>query len=143
MSAFLGRLPSPDETSTGCLPSVDVCRPSLAGRSSGAKTAQDAIIPVLLLWRADSLHSVALVALAIEPAEPRASALPQRCRYRLDQFSTFNPGTAARSVSMDTTVQLLRANAMAAIMMSICCMGRPMRRSSANMRPNCAAASFE
>ena len=31
---------------------------------------------------------------------------------------------------------------MAATMISICCMGLPMRRSSANTRPNCSAASF-
>src|SRR5208337_1929732 len=78
---------------------------------------------------------------------PRDAQLPQH-RSVIEwiqlsaQFSTSNPGIAARSESLDTTVQLPRANAMAATMMSICCIGLRMRRSSANTRPNCSAASF-
>ena len=46
---------------------------------------------------------------------------------QMAQFSTVKPGTAARSVSAVTTEQLPNENVMAAIMMSTCCMGRPMR----------------
>ena len=45
-----------------------------------------------------------------------------------------NPGTAARSESTLTTVQLPSENATAAIMISICCMSRPIRRACAAMR---------
>jgi hypothetical protein len=58
------------------------------------------------------------------------------------QFSTVSPGTAVRSVSVLTTVQLPRLSAMAAIWMSICCIGLPNLRSAANRRPNSAAASL-
>ena len=56
------------------------------------------------------------------------------------QFPTVNPGTPVRSESAVTTEQLPNEHAMAAIMMSICCMGRPMRLSSAARRPYSNAA---
>ena len=42
------------------------------------------------------------------------------------QFSTLNPGTADKSPSLLTTVQLPRHNAMAAIWRSTCWMRRPL-----------------
>jgi hypothetical protein len=51
------------------------------------------------------------------------------------QFSTVRPGIAARSESSLTTVQLPRERATAATMMSICCIGRPIRLSSAASFP--------
>jgi len=50
------------------------------------------------------------------------------------QFSTDKPGTADKSESLLTTVHWPRVKAIAATMMSIDCMGRPMRRSSAAIR---------
>src|SRR6266511_1578375 len=57
------------------------------------------------------------------------------------QFSTLNPGTADRSLSVVTTVQFPRVKAIAAIWMSICCMGWPIFLNSAMIRPNSWAAA--
>ncbi len=61
-------------------------------------------------------------------------------RIHDSQLSTLSPGTAARSESDETTVQSPRDFAIAAIMISITCMGRPARRRPARNRPNSAAA---
>jgi len=50
------------------------------------------------------------------------------------------PGTAARSESAETAVQLPRESAIAASITSTGCMSRPIRRSSANSRPYSRAA---
>jgi len=57
------------------------------------------------------------------------------------QFSTCSPGTALKSLSAETTVQLPNAFAIAAIIMSMTPMGRPRRVSSAQMRPYSKAAA--
>ena len=72
---------------------------------------------------------------------PGTGPAPETPDLYLAQFSTPSPGTADRSLSAVTTVQFPSARAMAAIIMSICCIGRPIRRSSAAMRPYSAAAS--
>ena len=51
------------------------------------------------------------------------------------QFSTRRPGTASKSVSRVITVQSGSVNAIAASMTSTTCIGRPRRRSSAEIRP--------
>ena len=67
--------------------------------------------------------------------------LSPQCGAQEAQFSTASPGTAERSVSIVTTVQLPKVSAMAAIIMSFWPMGRPVRRSSAAMRPYSKAAA--
>ena len=56
------------------------------------------------------------------------------------QSSTESPGTAFRSLSPETTVHMPRADAIAAIWTSTCCMGRPIRFSSLKIRPKGSAA---
>ena len=63
------------------------------------------------------------------------------CGYVVDQFSTVNPGTTVRSLSVLTTVVLPRLKAMAAMSRSIFPIGRPVRFSSAAIRPYSSAAA--
>jgi hypothetical protein len=51
------------------------------------------------------------------------------------QFSTFRPGMTGRSVSIVTTVVLPRDQAIAAIMMSFCPIGRKPSHSNASSTP--------
>src|SRR5262245_37325137 len=52
-------------------------------------------------------------------------------KAQTDQSSTVKPGTADRSLSLVTTVQLPRLRAIAAMSWSMVCIGRPRRLSSA------------
>ena len=58
-----------------------------------------------------------------------------------DQFSILSPGTAERSLSVVTTVQLPKLRAIAAMRMSMVCIGCLLRRSVAYNLPYSFAAS--
>ena len=64
------------------------------------------------------------------PDTPAAAAI------QMAEFSTGKPGTSARSESAVTTEQLPSEKAIAAIMMSTCCMGWPMRLSPQEESPH-------
>jgi hypothetical protein len=64
------------------------------------------------------------------PPRPLFSHTGVPVAHGVAQFSTCNPGTALKSPSLVTTVQLPKANAIAASCISTICMTRPTRRSS-------------